>query len=356
MSSRATQLDGLRAVSMLAICWDHWTPHGWPRIFPFEVFLFFFLVMTGHLITGSLLRERDRGEKAGGPWRMKAMRIYQVRRGLRILAPYYAAIGLAALVMAPDVLAAPLWYVFHLSNFHFADLGRWPPGTNHFWSLAMQQQFYLVWPFVIWFAPRRALPWIIAVVAATGPATRLMHDWFAQWWAWPQTLTWANLDYFGIGALFALARHHGMSLESPVLRWISRLGLAVYLAIFVTHALGGPTFGLRPLQQTFLSFFLCGVIAAATVGMRGPLGRFLELPFLQRTGTVSYGIYLYHNIAPMAAGKLFFFLWLPAFDNLAGIWLRIAVFALVTWALTACSWHWIELPMDRLRAKLRRAD
>ena len=80
---------------MLAICWDHWCPAGWPRVFPFEVFLFFFLVLTGYLITGSLLRERDRGEARGGAWKAAALRNYQIRRGLRILAPYYVALALA---------------------------------------------------------------------------------------------------------------------------------------------------------------------------------------------------------------------------------------------------------------------
>ena len=69
VNGRAVQLDGLRAVAMMAICWDHWCPASWPRVFPFEVFLFFFLVLTGYLITGSLLRERDRSEARGGAWK-----------------------------------------------------------------------------------------------------------------------------------------------------------------------------------------------------------------------------------------------------------------------------------------------
>ena len=88
---------------MLAICWDHWCPVHWPRVFPFEVFLFFFLVMTGYLITGSLLRERDRKDAQGVAWRMEALKIYQIRRGLRILAPYYVALALGFLVLAPDL-------------------------------------------------------------------------------------------------------------------------------------------------------------------------------------------------------------------------------------------------------------
>ena len=222
VNGRAVQLDGVRAIAMIAICWDHWCPAGWPRVFPFEVFLFLFLVLTGYLITGSLLRERDRSEERGGAWKAAALKTYQIRRGLRILAPYYAALALAWIVRAPDMIGSGLpWYVFHLSNFHMALLGHWPAGTNHFWSLAIQQQFYLIWPFVIWFLPRKLLVPAIVAFTAMGPVSRMFHDFFLPWFAWPQLLTWACFDYFGIGALFALAVHRGMSLESPALRWLA---------------------------------------------------------------------------------------------------------------------------------------
>lgn len=337
---------------MLAICWDHWRPAGWSRIFPFEVFLFFFLVMTGYLITGSLLRQRDRNEAKGGTWRLAALKNYQVRRGLRILAPYYAAVALAWLVWAPDMHVAAGWYLLHLSNIHIAFLGHWPPGTNHFWSLAMQQQFYLIWPFVIWFVPKRWMPWVIALFAVTGPLTRVAHDFFAQWFAWPNVMTWACLDYFGIGGLFALAQHRGMSLESPGLRLISSVAFCGYLAIFGAHLAGWETFGMRPWQQTFLSVALCGFIAAGTVGFSGWPGRMLEHRSLQRIGQVSYGIYLFHNLAPLVAGKTVPFLWSEPFQHPAGALLRVAVFWGITWGLTLLSWRWIEQPMQNLRARM----
>jgi peptidoglycan/LPS O-acetylase OafA/YrhL len=351
VNGRAAQLDGLRAIAMVAICWDHWRPESWTRLFPFEVFLFFFLVMTGYLITGSLLRERDRSEARGGPWKSEALRIYQIRRGLRILAPYYAALALALLVSA-DVRQAFGWYFFHLSNIHMAYLGDWPDGTNHFWSLSMQQQFYLVWPFVLWFAPRKSLVWAILLVSAIGPVSRSFHDELTAWFAWPQVLTWASLDYFGIGGLLALAVHRGMSLESPALRWISITAFAGYLAVFGSHLLGWPTFGLRAIQQTLLSVSLCGMIAAGTVGFSGIAGKFLLLPFLQRIGQVSYGIYLFHNLAPLFAGKLFWFLWGDAFQAEGWHFVRIAIFAGLTWLLALASWRWIEQPLQGVRAKV----
>ena len=347
------QLDGLRAIAMMAICWDHWCPPGWPRVFPFEIFLFFFLVLTGYLITGSLLRERDRSEARGGSWKAEALKTYQIRRGLRILAPYYAALALAWIVRAPDVVGPDIaWYALHLSNIHMAMLGYWPPGTNHFWSLAIQQQFYLIWPFVIWFLPRRWMLPVILAFTAAGPVTRVFSDAFLPWFAWPQVLTWATFDYFGIGGLLALAVHRGMSVESPGLRWVSFCGLAGYLAIYGSHALGGPTFGLRPIQQTLLSIALCGFIAAGTVGFSGIVKMILEHPALQRIGQVSYGIYLFHNLAPMVTGKIFWFLWNGPFETGIGVWFRLAVFAAVTWGLALASWRWIEQPLQGVRSRL----
>jgi peptidoglycan/LPS O-acetylase OafA/YrhL len=351
VSARAMQLDGLRAVAILAICWDHWCPPDWPRIFPFEVFLFFFLVLTGYLITGSLLRERERSEAQGGAWKMGAMKIYQIRRGLRILAPYYAALALAWLLWTPDIHAAAAWYVFHLSNIHIGHLGYWPLGTNHFWSLSMQQQFYLIWPFVIWFLPRKTLVPALVLFSAIGPLSRQFHDSFLPWFAWPQVLTMASFDYFGIGGLLALAVHRGLSLESPGLRGLSLAAGLGYIGIFGAHALGWPTFGLRPLQQTFLALALCGGIAAGSVGFSGYAQKILEHRFVQQVGQLSYGIYLFHNLAPLVAGKMFWFLWGGFFENWIGSILRIAAYAAVTWGLTLASWRWIEQPLQTVRTR-----
>jgi peptidoglycan/LPS O-acetylase OafA/YrhL len=353
VKGRAAQLDGLRAIAMLAICWDHWCPDGWPRVFPFELFLFFFLVLTGYLITGSLLRERDRSETRGGAWKAAGLKNYQIRRGLRILAPYYAALALAWLVRAPDVIGVGMpWYVFHISNIHMAFLGYWPEGTNHFWSLATQQQFYLIWPFVIWFLQRKWLVPAVIVFTSIGPLTRMFHDSFVPWCAWPQLLTWATFDYFGIGGLLALAVHRGMSLESPRLRALALCALGGYLGIIGTHALGWPTFGLRAFQQTLLAVALCGLIATCSVGFSGITKKLLETPVLQRIGALSYGIYLFHNLAPLVVGKIFWFLWSKPFDSELGALFRIAIFAAVTWGLTLASWRWIEQPLQGLRAKL----
>ncbi len=352
VSERLTQLDGMRAIAMLAICWDHWCPVVWPRLFPYEVFLFFFLVMTGYLITSSLLRERDRRSVIGVPWRMRAMQTYQLRRGLRILAPYYAALAVAFVLGAKDLWVAPWSYLLHLSNFHMATLPTWPTATNHFWSLSIQQQFYLVWPFIVWFAPKRSLVWWFLLVAATGPATRWFEDALATSWARPSVLTPAVLDYFGVGALFALAVHRGVSLASPGLRVLSWVALAGYIAIHGSYALGWPTYGMRFLQQTLLAISICGFIAAVCTGFGGWFGRLLESRPLQEIGRLSYGVYLFHNLAPLLAGKMFWFLWDASIPLAWQVAIRTPVFAVITWGMALASWRWIECPLQNVRKRM----
>lgn len=352
MTLRAVQLDGMRGLAMVAICWDHWTPTGWPRLFPFEVFLFFFLVLTGYLITGTLLRERERSEATGGPWRARAYLRYQMRRSLRILAPYYAALLLCLLVGASDVRDGFWWYASQLSNWHIAALGFWPAGSNHFWSLAIQQQFYLLWPLVIWWTPHRWLPLAITWMIATGPLSRFHHDAIQHWVAWPQLLTWASLDYFGIGALLAwLVWRNYLTLSSRWLRGVSVVGLMIYLSLFNAKQLGFSPDGWKFLQQTSLAVALCGLIAMASSGSKSPWGKLLECPPLQRLGQYSYGLYLFHNPAPLLAGKLFWFLWLPIIPYPLGICLQLFAFAGTAWLLTLASWHWIEQPLAAIRAR-----
>jgi len=155
-----------------------------------------------------------------------------------------------------------------------------------------------------------------------------------------------------VGALMAIARWRGMPLESTALRWVSMLGFAGYLAFFTSHALGGPVFGLRFLQQTLLAIALCGFIASGSIGFRGALGKFLEWPHLLRIGQLSYGIYLFHNLAPMVAGKIMPFLWNGWFENGVPALLKVAIFALITWAMALASWRWIESPLQSMRARM----
>ena len=339
---------------MVAICWDHWRPAGWTRVFPFEVFLFFFLVMTGYLITGSLLRERDRGKARGGAWRLAALQTYQIRRGLRILAPYYAALALALLV-SPDVRHALGWYVFHLSNLHMAFLRDWPAGTNHFWSLSMQQQFYLVWPLVIWFLPRKWLLPAILLFSAVGPVSRSFHDAFAVWCPRPEVLTWFSFDYFGIGAIVRAGRPPRDVVGEPGLALdfdhrLRRLRRAVRCSRHGLADVWAALAAANPARHCALRLHCGGYRRVWRVGRGGcwstpRSSASAGFPTAFTSSTTSRRCW---------QGKCSGFCGAMSFR--AEIWeiVRVGLFAAVTWGLTLASWRWIELPLQGVRSRIAR--
>ncbi len=215
-TNRAIQLDGLRALAMLGICWDHWVPEAWNFGLPYEVGLYFFLVLSGYFITGSLLRTRDRQESTGAGWRWRAWKDFQWRRGLRIMAPYYLALALALIFLAPKLWPHIHWYLLYLANIHIALLGEWPHGTSHFWSIAIQQQFYLFWPALVWLTPRRFLVTAMILFASIAPLSQYFDCLFMPPFIWPHKLSWGWFDFLGIGGLMALAVHRGFPLSSRI--------------------------------------------------------------------------------------------------------------------------------------------
>ena len=343
MSGRATQLDGWRGVAMIGVVWFHWAPKAWKGEYPFEIGLFFFFTLTGYLITRGLMRERDRAEARGGAWRLAGWWSFQVRRGLRILPPYYAAVALAWVVRADDVVDHPLWYLAHLTNFHIEAIGRWPPGTSQFWTLAVQQQFYLVWPLVVWGVPRRWLGPVFLVLAALAPAVRAAQT-------GPMHLApWMELDYLAGGSWLAWWLARGGNPSSTALRGIGWLAGCGYAFLYARANWWSPVPGVSWLQQPLLALACMVLIARTEAGCCGVVGSWLDRPLLQYLGKISYSLFLLHNLAPMLLGHLLPWLWLPWFETGPGLAIRLACFAVAAWALGAASWRWLESPMDRIR-------
>lgn len=348
---RNTQLDGWRAFAVLGVMWLHWAPREWRGSLPFEIGLYFFLTLTGFLITRILLWEKNVGEASGHAWRGTAFSVFQRRRALRILLPCYAAMVFAWLVGASDIREHPLPYLAHFVNFHIALMPDWPSGTAHYWTLAIQQQFYLLWPLVVFFAPRRTLGLVFAGIALLAPLGRwvMLHH-FPQV-EHPGAISTSALDYFGLGALLALALSRGMPAGDRRLGIPAWIASAAYVALYTLDECGRPVPGLRHFQQTLVALMFAGLISATLKGLRGPLGRVLEHPWSQHLGRLSYGLYLFHTAVPLAVGKVLPWLWLPVFDGPL-LAVRLLVFALVSWGLAWLCWRYLERPLGRLKAKV----
>lgn len=340
-TKRNTQLDGWRAFAVLGVMWVHWAPRAWRGSLPFEIGLYFFLTLTGFFVTRLILREQMT-DRAG------VFARFIRRRALRILVPCFAAFGFAWLVGAPDLRAHPWWYVCQLANFHIAHLPEWPSGTSHYWTLAIQSQIYLLWPIVLLVLPRKALPAACLITTAAAPASRaiLLHHFpeISQ----PGAITTCTLDYLGLGGLLALGFSAGMKADDRRLRFGAWFAAVIWAVLYVFDESGRPLPMVRHFQQTFLTVAMCGLISASMAGLPGWISGILEHRFTQHFAKISYSLYLFHSLIPLALGFLLPFLWgLP--EGHAAEALRILGFFLGSWGIAWLSWRWIEQPVDRWR-------
>ena len=345
-TARNTQLDGWRAFAVLGVMWHHWAPVSWRGIFPFEIGLFFFLTLTGFLIGRILLRDKETGERGDVPWRAQAYQNFLKRRMFRILVPCYAAMVFAICVGARDISHHPVAYFAHFSNFHMALLPGWPSGTAHYWTLAIQMQFYLLFPLLIFCVPKRALPTVLMVFSLVAPVSRWALETYFPEIYHLQAITTSAFDYFGIGALLAVAMERGTPAGDWKWRWVSLVAGGCYLVCRGYEEFSTPLAGVKYFQQTFVSIAFAGLISSTLAGFRGGLGKLLNHPAVQHVGRISYGLYLFHTPVPLLLGYVMPFLWHPVFDGPL-LMIRLLAFFLTSWGLAWLCWRYLEKGVSR---------
>jgi hypothetical protein len=158
------QLDGIRAFAVVAVMFEHFGGEALNRFVPIGagalgVNLFF--TLSGFLITGLLLDAFTNNESKALAWRD-----FYVRRLLRLTPILYLAVAILALLEVRAMGSTWQWHAFYVSNFLVAAGGD----KTVFWSLAVEEQFYMLWPFVIAFAPRR---WLVPVCAGIRENSRV---------------------------------------------------------------------------------------------------------------------------------------------------------------------------------------
>jgi peptidoglycan/LPS O-acetylase OafA/YrhL len=345
---RREQLDGLRAIAVFAVILCHTLDphrHSWSQKGAFGVQLFF--VLSGFLITGILMDARRDATDVSQPMGA-VVRAFYVRRVLRIFPVYYVTLAVAA-VMGIEGMREDLgWNLTYLSNWRVAIDGKFGAVT-HIWSLAVEEQFYVLWPLVVLFAPKRILPWAIASMIALASATRVVLTVATDMWSdGIAILTPSVLDSLGLGALLAFLWRSSKRTD----RAVNVLGvLAVVMFIMDTSVgrWGPPRSGIAAFTVLWWSLAFVWVVHRAAVGRTGAIGRVLTFRPLAYIGTISYGIYLFHLfVVPVAT----------VVERRAGINLpvpvergpaQLLIVTVVSIALAALSWRVLERPINSLK-------
>ena len=338
-TARKEQLDGLRAFAILPVLYTHfWNDDNW--LGTAGVFLFF--VLSGYLITGILLRSRSKPS---------ALQNFYLRRALRIAPIYYVTLGLAWLVNLPGIRRTFLWHFFYLSNVLFTLKNSWSPWyTAHLWTLSVEEQFYLVWPFLILFLPFKAIKPIVwstiiaSVIYQLGSAWLLGTNEFNEFGI--GILVIASLDKLGLGALLALEE---AGLGFP--RFLTKAGWVTFVmtlgleALPINHSL--PWFLVLRAELLIVTF--AALIAAASSGISGPAGAILNSRIVRYVGRISYGLYLFHLFLYAVMFAVLRRLSLPPLEPGPRCFIVMSAMSI---AAAAVSWHFFEQPLNRLKERL----
>jgi peptidoglycan/LPS O-acetylase OafA/YrhL len=341
------QLDALRAFAVAAVVVHHYTPGGWGGYGAYSGVKLFF-TLSGFLITGILLRLRDEAE-ARGVTRLGALGRFYARRTLRIFPLYLFVVGVAYAVDLEPARRLIGWLLTYTLNIHMARQGWLEDNVAHFWSLAVEEQFYLGWPWLMLFLPRRWLIPATAGMIAVGPLYRLSYilSGYTSMTAIAVDIsTLSCVDTLGLGALLALLVRQSPGRQLPGHRLVSAVApLALALAVLLA-LLPDP----RPylvLHHPIQAVGFCGLILGASQGFGGAVGRLLEWKPLSYVGKISYGIYVYHPFMPKLAVA-----GLAATTGLVlheGGPMASALATLATLGVASLSWRLMESPLNDLK-------
>jgi len=341
------QLDSLRGIAVLLVIITHWFPEGHP-LHDYTAFfngVDIFFVLSGFLITRILLENRNEAENAAtGKW-FVAKNFY-IRRFLRIFPVYYGLIIVMFLLgpkTSTHIRENVGYFLTYTSNFYFIQKGKWEGVLSHLWSLSVEEQFYLLWPWLMLFLRKRILFPVIVVSIVTGV--------LGQYYFSPLA-TFSCFDGFGIGALLAWAVvYKPESLKST---YVPALCVAAACCLLqVARVFSDSQFVPLP-SRTLTAFCTAAVILGVLLG-KAQSSIFsravLKNSALQFIGKISYGVYLYHLMVAYCLSKIFSSVNLRLFPISAtfnSYLINVENFCLLI-AVSYISWRFIEQPILQLK-------
>lgn len=317
-----------------------------------------FFVLSGFLITGIL---SDSRHKATGYWST-----FYRRRVLRIFPLYYFVVLLVWLTVlfwehAPDRLQGYDsfgWFFAFAPNIAMALKGDWLYHShvfslNHLWSVAVEEQFYILWPLIVRLLPPRVLLLLCALLVHFSTdirhATDMAFSSNGSWTLASYMLPYCRMDGLAAGSFLAVFFRLGWQQFVPFDRWVVR-GLLIWMGLRMLDSVAyGSTQYLGTLSAlTFASLLYLSL----NPNPGGFVRRMCEAPFLRHLGQYSYGLYIFH--------EMFKYAWLHGFgDRLlesgwhpALIQTSYAVLAFGgSYVAARLSWRLIEGPFLKLKRR-----
>lgn len=360
------QLDGIRFLAVGMVLFDHWMVGRVDGLPLGALGVTIFFVLSGFLITRILLSSKDKLSTQPNGGLGKYLKTFYIRRTIRIFPIYYITLFVLYLIDEPPVRRTIGWLALYATNIYIAIHQTWMGTVDHLWSLAVEEQVYLIFPLLLFFIPRRAVP-ITAILMIVGSVSlryvlyRSRLPWFIEYVSTPTCL-----DSFGLGALMAygwLYRREWLIkvFTSAAGVWISLLIFAasVYLNNWISldsprgyHNIVSEVW--ERLTASVFGFFLIG---HALIGYKGLMKWLLEHPVSQYMGRISYGLYLFHNFVFNVFHTQPTHFTVRAWRRLSDMmpfltssyFFQFSFYLALTIGLATVSWFLIEKPINNLK-------
>ena len=298
------QIDSLRAIAVLLVIVSHWIPDKHINQFvPIgKIGVDIFFVISGFLITKILLNSRIESEEMGLS-KGHVLKTFYIRRALRIFPIYYLVLFILLALhnrIYTDISSTFVYYATYATNFYFYKIGNFDGMVSHLWSLAVEEQFYFIWPWLMLFVNRKYLLYIIVgfIVVAVGSQFAMRNT-----AAVSELLPWNCFDAFGLGALLSWQLTYKPEGMARFYKYLSYACL-ICVGLFLGGVLLKKLYWVLPFRTN---------IAVISAWMITYIVRFqndLKFKFVLNNkilwflGKISYGLYLYHNIIPGTLNSL----------------------------------------------------
>lgn len=341
-------LDGIRGIAIILVLLFHLhipgLSLGWAGV-PL------FFVLSGFLITGILIDAK----KEKFSYYIKS---FYIKRTLRIFPLFYLylILNFLALVVTNRPVDGYAWYFSYLQNYHLGaeiySQGYIPGIVAHTWSLAVEEQFYLLWPFVVFFLNRKQLAYLCIVLIVAAPVTRwiILQD--------SGNIYMANvtlpgcLDMMAYGALLAILRTSTIKIVSALV--FSLFSVGALLMLYAIYTLGLDAFW-NPEKWTAPAFYAYTALAFI-FGL--PIWLVTKTPVsllvcalttrpLLYTGKISYGLYIWHYAVFLIMDKITLKL------NISNEYFIPQIISLIaSYAIAAASYYIFEVHFLRIKDRL----
>ncbi len=336
-------LDGIRALAVFVVILYH---SGAVTGVPGDLGVSAFFVLSGFLITWLLIKELERTGTI-------SLHDFYTRRTLRIFPAYYAFVILS---LAADALLHHFWSwgvitaaFTYTVNYYNAFLGHPTTSVAHAWSLAVEEQFYVIWPILLltlWKKGRGHATKVLGLIVLGVLAWRsILYAGFHVQSSWVYDAFDARCDALGIGCLMALlgSKSSYQSFEAAVSRyaWLPVVTLVlVWLSRIAPSSIYHYTLGMT-IEATLLAVFLIQMLRLS----ESPLWSWLNHPVTRWLGAISYPCYLWHGWGLDIGAHL---------TKHGPIWLQFIAGYAVTIGLASGSFYVIEKPFLALKKRSAR--